>query len=400
MADWTGWRFILTVCVTSVLVVKADIKAYTPVGQLFVFELQREAFQNEFEPFLKHYGRVYNDPMLFKCNMQSFPDLPGWLRFTQRHHYDNGFLYGTPLAQGKSMIEITVTNKRSYDTFRDRLIITIDPPAKRMPYQAEFFIPLREIEKVLPSTVQEEIRQDMMRMWKTDRLDFVNITSALDRGGRVPLPLAGHYEGVYVKVGSDQYFSECLLRLQTAEHRRQCEAGGRAKIPGDCKVCSYPGNCVTWCKSTLIDLSRPVIPPPAPTMGPGILDAGGVYDPPESPPPRDFLPDYIVTVIVPLALAIILCLLLAYIMCCRREGVERRDGKTPDIQLYHHHTIHGNTSELRSMAGYRGVPPPLSTLSMFNARTGETAPPFQTDSPSIPLILAQQEINTDTLPRK
>ena len=64
-----------------------------------------------------------------------------------------------------------------------------------MPYQAEFFIPLREIEKVLPSTVQEEIRQDMMRMWKTDRLDFVNITSALDRGGRVPLPLAGHYEG-------------------------------------------------------------------------------------------------------------------------------------------------------------------------------------------------------------
>ncbi|CAB1338366.1 unnamed protein product, partial [Coregonus sp. 'balchen'] len=284
-------------CVASVLVVEADIKAYTPVGQLF----------------------------------------------------------------------ITVTNKRSYDTFRDRLIITIDPP------------------------VQEEIRQDMMRMWKTDRLDFVNITSALDRGGRVPLPLAGHYEGVYVKVGSDQYFSECLLRLQTAEHRRQCEAGGRAKIPGDCKVCSYPGNCVTWCKSTLIDLSGPVVLPPAPTMGPGILDAGGVYDPPESPPPRDFLPDYIVTVIVPLALAIILCLLLAYIMCCRREGV---------IQLYHHHTIHGNTSELRSMAGGRGVPPPLSTLSMFNVRTGETAPPFQTDSTSIPLILAQQEINTDTLPRK
>ncbi|XP_034148114.1 alpha-sarcoglycan isoform X2 [Esox lucius] len=388
---------LYTVCVACILVVKTDIKVNTPMGQLFVFELQREIFQNDFEPFLHHYGKVYNDPMLFKCNKQAFPDLPGWLRFTQRHPYDNGFLYGTPLVQEKTIIEITVINKRSYDTFRDRLIIRIDPPEKRLPYQAEFFIPLREIEKVLPSAVQEEIRQDLKRIWKTDQLTFVNITSALDRGGRVPLPLAGHFEGVYVKVGSDQRFSECLLRLQTAEHKRQCEAGGR--VPGNCAVCSYPSNCVTWCNSTLIDVSSPVAFSPAPTMGPGILDAEGVYDPPESPPPRDFLPDYIVTVIVPLVLAIILCLLLSYIMCCRREGVEKRDSKTPDIQLYHHHTIHGNTTELRSMAAGRGVPPPLSTRSMFNARTGETAPPFQTDSPSIPLILAQQEINTDTLPR-
>ncbi|KAJ7984859.1 hypothetical protein DPEC_G00359150 [Dallia pectoralis] len=398
MADWASWGLLLTVCVACVLVVRADIKVFTPVGQLFVFELQRANFQNEFEPFLTHYGRVYNDPMMFKCNKQAFPDLPAWLRFTQRHHYDDGFLYGTPMAQGKTIIEVTVINKRNYETFRDRLIIRIDPAEKKMPYQAEFFIPLREIEKVLPSTVQEEIRQDLLRIWP-DKLTFVNITSALDRGGRVPLPLAGHYEGVYVKVGSEQYFSKCLLRLQTAEHKRQCEAGGKARVPGDCTVCSYPSNCVTWCKSTLIDLSRPVAASPAPTVGSGVLDAGGVYDPPESPPPRDFLPDYIVTVIVPLALAILLCLLLSYIMCCRREGVEKRDAKTPDIQLYHHHTIHDNTTELRSMAAGRGVPPPLSTQSMFNARTGETAPPFQTDNPNVPLILAQQEINTDTLPR-
>ncbi|KAL0983786.1 hypothetical protein UPYG_G00132790 [Umbra pygmaea] len=388
MAEWTS--LVLTVCLASVLVVKADIKVHTPVGQLFVFELQRDTFQNEFPPFLRHYGRVYNDPMVFKCNKQAFPDLPDWLRFTQRHPYNNGFLYGTPLAQGKTTIEITVINKRSYDTAKDRLIITVDPPAKRMPYQAEFFISMRDIEQVLPSTVQEDIKRDLKRIWKTKTLDFVNITSALDRGGRVPLPLAGHFEGVYVKVGSDQYFTECLLRLQTAEHRRQCEVAGKDTVPGDCTVCSYSGICVTWCKSTLIDLSRPVAPHPAPTVGTGILDAGSVYDPPESPPPRDFLPDYIVTVIVPLALAILLCALLAYIMCCRREGLEKRDAKTPDIQLYHHHTIHENTTELRSMAAGRGVPPPLSTRSMFNSRTGETAPSFQTESPRVPLILAQQ----------
>lgn len=64
-----------------------------------------------------------------------------------------------------------------------------------MPYQAEFFISLREIEKVLPSDVQDEIKQDMQKLWGTEKLYFVNITSALDRGGRVPLPLPGHFEG-------------------------------------------------------------------------------------------------------------------------------------------------------------------------------------------------------------
>ncbi|MEQ2272651.1 hypothetical protein XENORESO_005561, partial [Xenotaenia resolanae] len=66
--------------------------------------------------------------------------------------------------------------------------------------------------------------------------------------------------------------------------------------------------------------------------------------------------------------------------------------------LYHQHTIHVNTEELRSMAAHRGVPPPLSTLPMFNSRTGERASPLQSDS--IPLIMAQQDPHIDTLPRK
>lgn len=64
-----------------------------------------------------------------------------------------------------------------------------------MPYQAKFFIQLREIEKVLPPSVQGEIKADLQRLWDTEALEIVNITNALDRGGRVPLPLPGHFEG-------------------------------------------------------------------------------------------------------------------------------------------------------------------------------------------------------------
>lgn len=73
--------------------------------------------------------------------------------------------------------------------------------------------------------------------------------------------------------------------------------------------------------SLKFDLTQQTPTPPPPTVGSGIMEAGGDFYPPESPPSRDYFPDYLVTVIVPLIIAILLCLLLAYIMYGRREGV-------------------------------------------------------------------------------
>ncbi|XP_074519201.1 alpha-sarcoglycan [Halichoeres trimaculatus] len=400
MAGCRSWLFFVSVYAVSLFGAKAEIKLTIPVGRLFTYELLRETFQSDFEPLSKLYaGRLYDDPMIFKCNKQNFPDLPEWLRFTQRHPYENGFLYGTPLEPGKSIIEVYAVNKRSYETTRQIFVIKAEAE-KKLPYQAEFFIKLREIEKVLPSSVQGEIKQDLQKLWDTEALEVVNISNALDHGGRVPLPIAGHFEGVYVKVGSKQYFSECLLKTLTAEHEKQCTAGAKVKVPGGCNFCSIPSNCISWCKIQLFDLTKQKPAPPAPTVGSGIMEAGGDFNPPDSPPSRDYFPDYMVTVIVPLILALILSLILAYIMFCRREGVVKRDKRTDHIQLYHHHTIHGNTDELRNMAGHRRAPAPLSTLPMFNYRTGEGAPPLDSDSPNIPIIMAQHDPYCDTLPRK
>ncbi|XP_065113663.2 alpha-sarcoglycan [Paramisgurnus dabryanus] len=353
MADKEKWALAITVFLASFLLGQADHKENAPMGQLFVYEFLREVYQGQFEPVHKLYGQTYNDPMVFKCNKENFPDLPRWLRFTQRDPYQNGFLYGTPLPQdqGRISIEIFVINKRTYAFIRERLVINVGPAGQQMPYQAEFFLNMTDIEKVLPKNVRSDIKTDIMNLWGTDnkRIEYVNITSALDRGGRVPLPLAGHFEGVYVKLGSDQPFSKCLLKTQTEGHKRNCAAGGRT--PGECYTCYNPINCITWCKTVLYDLSKPVPPAPVPTEGSGILEWGGEFNPPDSPPERDFLPDYIITIIIPLIIALILCLILAYIMCCRREGVVKRNEKTPELQLYHHHTIQDNADELRKMAG-------------------------------------------------
>ncbi|XP_072312738.1 alpha-sarcoglycan [Eucyclogobius newberryi] len=395
MAERRSWFFFFTVCVVNVLGANAELTV--PVGKLFTYELMRETFQNDFEPLSKLYaGHSYDDPIMFKCKLQNFPDLPEWLRFTQRHPYDNGFLYGTPMVPGKSIIEVWAVNKRSYQTTRQNVVIKA-VEEKILPYQAEFFIKLREIEKVLPPAVQSEIKADLQRLWNTEALEIVNITNALDRGGRVPLPLAGHFEGVYVKVGSEQYFSSCLLRVLSPDHSRQCsgaDKGAKVKVPGGCNFCNIPSNCISWCKTELFDLSTLTPAPPAPPMGSGIMEEGGDFDPPESPPSRDYFPDYMVTVIVPLVIAVVLCALLSYVMCCRREGVSKRNSKTNQFQLHHHHTIHDNADELRDMAADRSGPPPLSTLPMFNYRTGARAGPQQSDS--IPLILAQHEPHNDS----
>lgn len=57
---------------------------------------------------------------------------------------------------------------------------------------------------------------------------------------------------VYVKVGSEQFFSDCLLMVLKPEHEKQCTAGAKVKAPGGCNFCSIPSNCISWCKTELV----------------------------------------------------------------------------------------------------------------------------------------------------
>ncbi|KAJ8403106.1 hypothetical protein AAFF_G00360220 [Aldrovandia affinis] len=82
-------------------------------------------------------------------------------------------------------------------------------------------------------------------------------------------------------------------------------------------------------------------------------------------------------------------------MCCRREGVEKRNMQTPDIQLVHHSSIQKSTKELRSMSKNREISWPLSTLPVFHPVSGEVVPPIHPDSyetTSMPLMQTQTNL--------
>lgn len=68
-------------------------------------------------------------------------------------------------------------------------------PGPPLPYQAEFLVRSHDVEEVLPSSPASRFLTASAGLWEPGELQLLNITSALDRGGRVPLPIEGRKEG-------------------------------------------------------------------------------------------------------------------------------------------------------------------------------------------------------------
>ncbi|XP_076611041.1 epsilon-sarcoglycan isoform X2 [Chaetodon auriga] len=328
-----------------------------------------------------------------------YPDRPGWLRYIQRTPHSDGVLYGSPTADhvGKAtVIEITAYNRRTFETARHNLVINIMATEEfPLPYQAEFYIKNMNVEEMLASEVLGDFLGAVKNVWQPERLNAINITSALDRGGRVPLPINNLKEGVYVMVGADVPFSSCLREVESPHNQLRCSQEMEPVISCDKKFRAQFH--IDWCKISLVDINK-VVPVyiTRPDPGTGILPEYGEYNPPsESLKARDYFSDFLVTLAVPSAVALVLFFILGYTMCCRREGV---------IQLVHHSSIQKSSKELRSMSKNREISWPLSTLPVFNPVSGEVVPPIHPDNyetTSMPLMQTQTNLqNQITIPQQ
>ncbi|XP_035038278.1 epsilon-sarcoglycan isoform X2 [Hippoglossus stenolepis] len=376
----------------------ADRNVYPSAGVLFVHVLEREYFKGEFPPYPKS-GDAINDPITFNTNLMGYPDRPGWLRYIQRTPHSDGVLYGSPTANNvgrPTVIEITAYNRRTFETARHNLVINIMGTEEfPLPYQAEFYIKNMNVEEMLASEVLGDFLGAVKNIWQPERLNAINITSALDRGGRVPLPINNLKEGVYVMVGADVPFSSCLREVESPHNQLRCSQEMEPVISCDKKFRAQFQ--IDWCKISLVDIHK-VVPVyiTRPDPGTGILPEFGEYNPPsESLKNRDYFYDFLITLAVPFAVAVVLFFILGYTMCCRREGV---------IQLVHHSSIQKSTKELRSMSKNREISWPLSTLPVFNPVSGEVVPPLHPDNyetTSMPLMQTQTNLqNQITIPQQ
>ncbi|XP_030056515.1 epsilon-sarcoglycan isoform X1 [Microcaecilia unicolor] len=331
-----------------------------------------------------------------------YPDRPGWLRYIQRTPYSDGVLYGSPTVEnvGKpTIIEITAYNRRTFETARHNLIINIMSTEDLfLPYQAEFFIKNMNVEEMLASEILGDFLGAVKNVWQPDKLNAINITSALDRGGRVPLPINDMKEGVYVTVGADASFSSCLREVKNPQNQLRCSQEMEPLISCDKKFRAQFH--IDWCKISLVDKTKEVSVSPKVMPREGILPDGGEYKPPsDTVKSRDYYSDFLLTLAVPSAVALVLFIILGYIMCCRREGMEKRNMQTSDIQLVHHSAIQKSTKDLRDMSKNREIAWPLSTLPVFHPVTGEIVTPLHPDSydnTSMPLMQTQQNLPHQT----
>ncbi|NXX20413.1 SGCA protein, partial [Podargus strigoides] len=218
-----------------------------------------------------------------------------------------------------ALVQVVAYNRHTYETAAQRLVVTIVPaPGGELPYQGEFLVENRNVEELLPAAARDLFLQATAGVWERDDLRVTNVTSALDRGGRVPLPIEGRKEGVYVTVGSRGGFSPCLASATSPQSRFRCSLGQQPLA--SCYDTFAPHFSIRWCNLTLLQL-WPSPTTPGPAWGPGVLEDGEDFQPPTEVTPQDLLPGYLVTLLVPLAVAVLLCLLLGHLMCCRREGV-------------------------------------------------------------------------------
>uniref|UniRef100_A0A8D2AHL6 Sarcoglycan alpha n=1 Tax=Sciurus vulgaris TaxID=55149 RepID=A0A8D2AHL6_SCIVU len=172
-----------------------QITLHPLVGRVFVHTLDHATFLR----LPEHVAVPPTVRITYHAHLQEHPDLPRWLRYTQRSPYHPGFLYGTatPEDRGRQVIEVTAYNRDSFDTTRQRLVLLIgDPEGPRLPYQAEFLVRSHDVEEVLPSTPANRFLTALAGLWEPGELQLLNVTSALDRGGRVPLPIEGRKEGL------------------------------------------------------------------------------------------------------------------------------------------------------------------------------------------------------------
>lgn len=71
----------------------------------------------------------------------------------------------------------------------------VRPAGGEPPFQSEFLVGNRNVEELLPAPARELFGQAAAGVWEQSDLSIINVTSALDRGGRVPLPIEGRKEG-------------------------------------------------------------------------------------------------------------------------------------------------------------------------------------------------------------
>uniref|UniRef100_S4RRM6 Uncharacterized protein n=1 Tax=Petromyzon marinus TaxID=7757 RepID=S4RRM6_PETMA len=278
-----------------------------------------------------------DDPVTFRVSAAGSPDRPQWLRYLQRTQQSDAVLYGplNPAHAGTTVLEVIGYNRRLYGTARHTIEFKVRNSTVPFPYQVELFLRNWQLERFMNGSSRTEFVNLLRRLWglrPTVDLRILDAATPSDRGGRVPVPSAhAHAEGLYVRAGSPQSFPPQLVALRRQEIRDTCRRGDTPRLDVDLRLRAV-GMEVDWCRSQLANVDQDAGTPVPAERWTG-LEELGEFSPPDAvaapAAARHLARDFALALGVPCGAALLASLVLAHVMCCRREGRSKRDKQTP-----------------------------------------------------------------------
>ncbi|XP_071822463.1 epsilon-sarcoglycan-like isoform X2 [Apostichopus japonicus] len=353
---------------------------HTISHQFFQHTLERDSF---FDKFIL--GK--EEQITFHPSLVTRPGLPKWLHFTQSHQTAPGYLYGTPLStdQGRYELEIFGENLDTHES--SRVLINIEVNMlnnKTFPdYHARLFIQNLNIEEILNVSMQEKLIDEFVPLWgQGSTVSIYGAMSAAELGLRNVVPINNEKQGVQVTVSSSQPPSS---RLQENIQQLGCE-NDNPEIASFQYLNEFFD--ISWCEVTFDTITNQHL---TSTTNLPIYLGGKFWAPSQTMDDSSDFIGFLLVVVVPSAILLAIVMILFCLMFCNRQGIEKRNQSTPEIQLAHHSMIRQASQELRSLSNRRdGGPTPVGsntpqmagTPNMRGKRTTSRAVlPHQTPPP-------------------
>lgn len=302
----------------------------------------------------------YGDELEYSASLLDMPDLPNWMFCNHPTNKSEAYLYGSAKELGNIQIEIVALNKHTYETSQKILNLKIESRQNLAQHEVEM--------KFLNVNVEDMFRSDKLQrlielfksdLWRESKEIYVTkVVSSLDVGGRLPLN-PREKEGVVVRVGGPYAFSQDLEDLD----REVTPLRNRSPCPRNYKKTSVERlfrsrSLVTdWCSFRLVSQGNLGSPESSNEHSEHSFSSVSLMSEDFSPqsnnfPRRDFVFDFIVSIIIPSAIVGILSTSLTCIMCCSRDRVEKK-GDSTSMQLDHYKFIQRGSAQNPRLLGKR-----------------------------------------------
>lgn len=275
----------------------------------------------------------------------------------------------------------------TFESSRVLLNIEVQQPANdTLPqYHMVLVIQNLNIEDIMNLTVQQKLIEGASSFWgQGSAVSIYEVKSAQQLGLRNVIPDRNAKEGVQVVLSSTQLPSS---QLREDVQGVSCDDEDANPIPTLQQEFTDLFK-VQWCEVSFKTITTRNITEEATSP---IFLGGEFYTPPLAVEDSSDFIGFLLIVVVPSVILLAFVFVLICLMFCNRQGIQKRNQKTPEIQLAHHNMIRQASQELRSLSNRRdGGPTPVGsntpqfagTPNMRGSRsTSRTVLPHQTPPP-------------------